>query len=248
MAQISFSDLVNGIVPDASDFNDRFNALKNRINNGMEQDNLSAGSVTTAKIVNGSVTAEKIDQTDDFTWTGEHDFTGATVTGAYTATAENALTGSAVQVVNIQTGDVATGTTLMPLDNSTPLYNEGDEFMTLSITPKSATNILKIDVVFNFSGSAANPNVTIALFKDPTGSDAAIAAVGKQSAVSSDRLEQLILTHYMIAGGVAETTFKVRAGSLASNTISFNGAITPGTRVYGGICASSITITEIKAS
>jgi hypothetical protein len=46
MAQISFSDLANGTIPDASDFNDRLNALKNRINNGMEVDNLADGAVS----------------------------------------------------------------------------------------------------------------------------------------------------------------------------------------------------------
>jgi hypothetical protein len=60
MAQVSYSDLVNGIVPDASDFNDRYNALKNRINNPMEQDNLASGSVTSAKIVAKNVTGAKL--------------------------------------------------------------------------------------------------------------------------------------------------------------------------------------------
>lgn len=81
MAQISFSDLVNGVIPDASDFNTRFNALKDRFNNGIEADNIANASILTAKIVNDAVTADKIDEDDDFTWTGAHDFAGATVTG-----------------------------------------------------------------------------------------------------------------------------------------------------------------------
>lgn len=60
MAQISFSDLENGIIPDASDFNTRFNALKDRFNNGIEGDNIAAASISTAKIINGAVTNEKI--------------------------------------------------------------------------------------------------------------------------------------------------------------------------------------------
>lgn len=82
MSQISFSDLVNGTIPDASDFNDRFNALKNRINNGMEADNIATGAITSAKIGANAVDASKLDETDDYTWTGAHDFSGATLTGA----------------------------------------------------------------------------------------------------------------------------------------------------------------------
>lgn len=61
MSQISFSDLANGTYPDASDFNTRFNALKNRINNGMELDNIADSAITTAKINNGAVTYAKFD-------------------------------------------------------------------------------------------------------------------------------------------------------------------------------------------
>lgn len=59
MGQISFEDLVNGVVPDASDFNSRLNALKNRINNGMEADNIADSSITTAKLNNDAVTLAK---------------------------------------------------------------------------------------------------------------------------------------------------------------------------------------------
>lgn len=60
MAQITFEDFVNGVVPDASDFNSRLNALKNRINNGMESDNIADNAVTTAKINNDAVTLGKM--------------------------------------------------------------------------------------------------------------------------------------------------------------------------------------------
>lgn len=84
MSQISFSDLVNRVVPDASDFNDRFNALKNRINNGMESDNIATGAITNAKLGADSVDASKLDETDDYTWTGAHDFSGSSITGVAT--------------------------------------------------------------------------------------------------------------------------------------------------------------------
>ena len=66
MAQITFDNLVNGVVPDASDFNTRLNALKNRINNGMEADNIASSAVTSIKIANDAVTIDKIDDDGDF--------------------------------------------------------------------------------------------------------------------------------------------------------------------------------------
>ena len=61
MAQIFFTDLQNGIIPDASDFNDRLNALKNRINNGMEVDNLADGAVNLASTkVGGNLPVTKL--------------------------------------------------------------------------------------------------------------------------------------------------------------------------------------------
>ncbi len=55
------------------------------------------------------------------------------------------------QVVVTQTGAVASGTTVIPYDDTIPQNTEGDEYITRSITPKSATSKLVIDVVFNFA-------------------------------------------------------------------------------------------------
>lgn len=202
----------------------------------MEQDNLAAGSVTTAKIVNGNVTAVKIDQSDDFTWTGTHDFTGATVSGAYTATAANALAGSVVQVVNYQTGALASGSTTIPDDDTIPQNTEGNEYMTLAITPKSATNKLRIDVVGNFSG--LTEVLAVALFQDST----ANALASTRNLIDSGNSITVSFIHYMTAGTTSETTFKVRAG-VRTGTTYLNGS---STRKHGGVMASSITITEIK--
>ena len=53
MSQISFPDLNDGIVPVANDFNSRYNSLKNRINLGVETDNIADASVTAAKLAPG---------------------------------------------------------------------------------------------------------------------------------------------------------------------------------------------------
>lgn len=145
------------------------------------------------------------------------------------------------QVVNVQTGAVATGTTAIPNDDTIPQKTEGDEYMTLAITPTSATNKLKIEVMACLSHSAVNDNICVALFQDAT---ANALAVVNDSESYQNRLHSIPLVHYMLAETAVETTFKVRAGGHSGATTTFNGQ--SGSRVYGGVLASSITITEIQ--
>lgn len=172
---------------------------------------LAANSVTTVKIADGNVTPAK------------------------------AASGFVVQVVNTMVSALITGNTVIPLDDTIPQNTEGNQYMSLSITPLSATNKLKITVVFSYGMNANSTNV-FALFQDSTVN--AIAAVEDTiSAVSACSVVTFI--HYMTAGTTSATTFKVRAGPNSSGTISFNGLA--GNRAFGGVSASSITIEEIKA-
>lgn len=150
--------------------------------------------------------------------------------------------GKVVQVVYVQDGDVATGTTIIPKDDTIPQQTEGDQYMTLSITPTSASNILKIDVlVAAVNSTSTSDSITAALFQDST-SDCLASALGGRY-FQSGRDTQIYLSHHMIAGTSSPTTFKVRVGADNSGTTTFNGG--GGTRIYGGTLASGITITEI---
>jgi len=166
-----------------------------------------------------------------------------TLTGGalgYTATAASALAGSIVQNVSTQTGAVATGTTVIPVDDTIPQITEGDQYMTLAITPTSATNALEITVVVNLAHSA-DGNLCAALFQDAT---AGALAAAKVSAGAANSMTQVIVVHRMTAGTTSSTTFRVRAGSSGAGTTTFNGQ--SGARIFGGVAASSITIREIK--
>ena len=145
-----------------------------------------------------------------------------------------------VQVKNVQDGEMNTGTTTIPIDDTIPQNDEGKEFMTLSITPKSSLSTLQITHVGVYECGTADRNVTCALFQDNI-SDA-IAAISPYRNVSRDR-EIITLTHTMVAGTTNEITFKIRVGANASSTITFNGS--GGSRHLGGVSASSITIMEI---
>lgn len=163
------------------------------------------------------------------------------VAAAAAAAAALKLAGDIVQTVRTQTGAVATGTTLIPVDDTIPQITEGNEYMTATITPTSATNLLRIDVVLNATGSTTSGNITAALFQDSAAN--ALAAV-TQVFTGAGFQQNVKLTHYMTAGTTSPTTFRVRAGLAVAGTLTFNGA--SGARLFGGVYASSITVTEIK--
>lgn len=151
-----------------------------------------------------------------------------------------------IQRVNTQTGAVATGTTIMPYDDSVPQSGEGDEYMTLAITPKNSANKLKIEVAANTSSTAVTGNViSMALFQDATAG--ALAAVNSGTLVTATGTIVAMppLVHTMTAGTTSATTFKIRIGASAAGTTTFNGA--GGARFFGGVIASSITITEYSS-
>lgn len=136
---------------------------------------------------------------------------------------------------------VASGTTTMPFDDTVPQITEGTEFMTLAYTPKSSTNILKIEVTGMFSNSVLN-DMSMALFQDST----ANALMAIDQTITAGYVNLLTFTHTMTAGTTSSTTFRVRAGGSLAGTTTFNGVGGPARR-FGAIPKSSIVITEYKA-
>lgn len=157
--------------------------------------------------------------------------------GTGIATATTAI----VQRVNVQTGAVATGTTTIPLDDTIPQNTEGSQYMTLAITPTSAASILEIAIVANLAVNVAGVVIIAALFKDSVAS--AIEVHSQFANVNADHT--FVFNHTISAGSTSEQTFKLRAGPHAAGTITFNGRNSA--RLFGGVCLSSITITEYTA-
>lgn len=152
--------------------------------------------------------------------------------------------GKVLQVVNTQTGAFASGTTVMPDDSATPpQISEGNEFMTLAITPANSSNKLLIQVILYGCNSSGGQVVNCALFQDSTAN--ALAVDGKYQTQTNEKLSNYVITYYMAAGTTSATTFKVRAGS-GSGTMLFNGS--SGANLdHGGAIKSGITIWEIAA-
>lgn len=149
------------------------------------------------------------------------------------------LTGQVIQEVYSQSGSLVACNTVIPLDDTIPQNTEGDQVLNVTITPSSATNILKVEVVV-FIGANADISCCMALFKDAD-VNALMASAGYN--VSSGE-EVMTIVYHMVAGGVAPIEFKVRAGSAGSGNLTFNGRA--GSRKFGGVAGSSITVSEIK--
>lgn len=149
--------------------------------------------------------------------------------------------GFAVQTVSTKYSAYASGTTVLPYDDTIPQSTEGVEFMTQAITPKSATNKLIVEAKLML-GHSAGTDITAALFQDATAN--ALAADANYQGAAGGGIT-LVLCHEITAGTTSPITFKVRAGGAAAGTTSLNGP--NGSRKFGGITCSYIKVTEIKA-
>lgn len=149
--------------------------------------------------------------------------------------------GVVVQMVGNAISAVATGTTIIPQDDTIPQITEGNEYMTQTITPKSATNTLIIDVDI-YLGHSANVSKLAALFQDATAN-----AVAARYIYQGNLADPIVVTlrHIMTAGTTSATTFRVRAGGGGAGTLTVNGVL--GGRTMGTANKSSIVITEVKA-
>ena len=150
--------------------------------------------------------------------------------------------GKLLQQVNTQTGAVATGTTIFPEDDSIPQNTEGDEYMTLSITPKSATSVINIEAHVFYSNTNST-RAGLGLFKD---SDADALAFTSNFIDDLTSMSNMQVFYSETSGNTTARTYKVRCGNIqTAGTFTFNGQ--GGNRKFGGTVLSTIRILEIEA-
>lgn len=138
---------------------------------------------------------------------------------------------------------VATGTGTTPADDTIPQNTEGNEFMSQSITPTAAANMLRCFVGAFCANSASGANgISSALFRD-SGADAIYSHV-TSSAASGHAIVQRIETPLILAASTASTTFKWRVGGHTASTTTFNGSA--GIRIHGASNKSTIAVEEIQ--
>ena len=143
------------------------------------------------------------------------------------------------QNLSSTTGAVATGTTVIPLDDTIPQVTEGDQYLSLAITPTNAASTLEVEAVLYLSSNQTPAAIIAALFKD-----------GAANAVTADSIyqptgngmNQIKLRYTVVSGSTSATTFTVRCGANVAGTTTLNGAA--GLRLLGGVGTSYINIKE----
>jgi hypothetical protein len=149
-------------------------------------------------------------------------------------------TGDIVQTVSSFVSAVATGTTVLPGDNTIPQIGEGDQYLTKAITPTSAVNKIRVTARLGaISSSAANAIMGMALFN---GADDAIATSATTIATAT-HAKQMGVDYIGVAGGTTAITYSVRAGAHTAGTTTVNGS--GGTGYYNSTISSCIIIQEI---
>ena len=138
------------------------------------------------------------------------------------------------QIVRSTSNSLVTCTTVLPADDTIPQNDEGDEVITATITPKSATSKLFIEFYGQFNISTTG-RASFALFQDSTAG--ALAATGFRFGFNG------VLHYFMTSGTTSSTTFKIRCGPGSTETIYINGN-SGGTRVMGGVSLATLKITE----
>jgi len=146
------------------------------------------------------------------------------------------------QIQRFSTGAFASGTTRFNYDNTVPLSNEGDQYLSVTIPPQDANSTLTVKVLLNF-GINVSATAAVALYVDDETEARAVTA--KTLPNNGDSAGQMLLSFSMVAGSTSPKTFKVRAGILGApvGTFSINGLPNLGA-TFGGKMISSIEVKE----
>lgn len=149
----------------------------------------------------------------------------------------------AVPVYAETTAYITTTLQMMGALDTVPQQTDGMEILTASITPKRASNKLRIQAAIPFSGSGTGPGggSWFALFRDST--PAAIHATVLTSAGKDDG-NIATLNIDIPAGAISPTTFKLRCGNVkgVTQTVGINGSSTA--RWMGGASRATLSIME----
>jgi len=149
-----------------------------------------------------------------------------------------------LQVVHVQEGDYDSTLAYFPAHSTTPTTSHGKEFMSLAITPKSATSDLYIEVVTQAACSVASQQLSQGLYVDAVTNAIAAGMVGMSNAATNGWTYGTgVIKHKVASGSTTLRTYKVRGGSAPSGKFEFNGA---SLAYWGSLSASTITITEIE--
>lgn len=146
------------------------------------------------------------------------------------------------QIVSTTVTGVSTTTTTMLATSSTPTSSQGAQFVSLSITPQSATSAILAFATIQASTSNVN-TVAAALFRDSTTS-----AIGAGSMACLTGTTSLFVVVWCVvpSSATTATTFKLRAGPAGAGTLTVNG-YGGSNQLLGAASATGIVLVEYGA-
>jgi hypothetical protein len=148
---------------------------------------------------------------------------GAVIDSAYAEHTTNAAIASTIQV-----------------DDSIPQSTEGTEILTVSITPKSTTNKLRVRFVGQATPTAANNMVAAMFLNSETDARAA-----RYSSTPANFAQLLLIEHEFVPGSTSVQTIKIRVGTADAGNMRFNGNASA--RIFGGVNRTTLLVEEIVA-
>lgn len=147
--------------------------------------------------------------------------------------------GSIIQHVAVHQTKVLEDTAVnTPFDDTLPLAAEGEDFVSIPITPQSMLNWFDIELDYNVSIDVAGV-ITVALYEHNSGS--AVLAAQSTTIVTANDIVQLRLRHFCRPHYVG-CTYRFRAAGSAGD-ITLNGV--DGARKLGGAMKGYATVREI---
>lgn len=179
----------------------------------------------------------------------------ASANGQFLQRTSNALSFAAIASTDLPAGaqvqrvaaSYATRTNVgatIPNDDTIPQSSEGTEILTVAISPKTTTNVLRVTFIGQFEQDAASRFNFIALFRDST-ADALSAVVSFQFPGIAQGLGQGVLVHEFVPGSTSSTTLKIRVGNQDAQAMYLNGD--SGARKFGGVSKAWLVIDEFVA-
>ncbi|TCL70657.1 hypothetical protein [Rhizobium sp. BK251] len=214
-----------------------------RVSNAINVLTPSDGSVTNPKLASGAVTYDKMQDISATLRLLGRKTAGAGDPEEISAAELRDLFLPAGAVVDSITGSYTANTTLttqIPADNTIPQIGEGTQLISVSITPKTITN--KIRIRYDGWGSvAAATNIISAIFN---GNANAIHAAMVVGAAASARIPVCGSVEYT-PGVLTAQTISLRVGPSSAVNISMNGDVA--TPLFGGVSGVRLIVEEIKA-
>ena len=177
--------------------------------------------------------------------TDTHVLTADSAQASGTKWAASTDVGVAIQQVRVATSALFDTSTTLPYDDTIPQQDEGDEILTLAITPTNSSSVLVIEATVTGDNNASTNATTMAIYRDTTDNAVAAALIVREEADGGDRGTTGSIKHFESAAATDTTTFKLRVGTASFAKFSVNGD--GSNRRYGGVSSTTLYITEFSA-